>query len=243
MRRTVYDFVCSIGHYCGAAMYLRRHCLRSMSSPLDWIGEDPGGLANHVDLVCRDFAGFMERENLTRLENPRTPVDDLVHDYYRDEGTGVLLYHDFPSDVPLDASYPRVREKFDRRIARFYATVAASRRALLVYHTRSERLDDAAVTDAAARLRAKLGEGVDLLVVESVPGMEGLDVRELAPGVDYARGWFFRPERHHVLGDIPLSDRVYGRIRCRGQFLRRIQKRFKRLAERFSSRRPKEVGS
>ena len=228
MRRIRYDFVSSIGHYCGAAMYMRRHCLRSMSGPLDWVGEDPGGLANHVDIICRDFSGFLERARLELLVNPRSEHDDLACDYYRDEGTGMLVYHDFPTGVPLDESYEGVRAKFDRRIRRFYETVAAARHVLLIFQTKTQKLAEPEVASAAARLREKLGSHVDLLVIESVPGMAGLDVRELSPGVDYARGWLFRPEKHWVLGDRDLSDRVYSRIRCRGRLKRRMQKRFRK---------------
>lgn len=233
MRRIRYDFVSSIGHYCGAAMYMRRHCLRSMSGPLDWVGEDPGGLANHVDIICREFRGFMDKVNLISLVNPRSGHDDLGCDYYRDEGTGMVVYHDFPTGVSLDESYGGIRAKYDRRIARFYETVADSRHVLLVYHTRFETLDEAKVSAAASDLRAKLGGHVDLLVLESVTKMPDLSVRELSPGVTYARGWFFRPELHWVLGDIGLCDRVYGRIRCKGQLKRRMQKRFRKWIRRF----------
>ena len=233
MRRIRYDFVSSIGHYCGAAMYMRRHCLRSMSGPLDWVGEDPGGLANHVDIICRDFRGFMDKANLIPLVNPRTAIDDLANDYYRDGGTGILTYHDFPTGVSLDESYGNVRARFDRRIRRFYETVAAARHVLLIFQTKTQKLTEPEVASAAARLREKLGSHVDLLVVESVPGMAGLDVQELSPGVDYARGWLFRPEKHWIMGDRDLYDRIYSRIRCKGRLKRRMQKRFRKWIRRF----------
>lgn len=227
MRKIRYDSVFAIGHYCGTAMYMIRHGLRAMSGPLDWIGGDPNGFANHVNLICRDFAGFMPIDRLVPVPNRHGPDDDPVHDYYRDDATKMLIYHDFPAGVPPAESYAEVRARFDRRIARFYATVRAARHALLIYHTIWESLDAAAVAEAARRLREKLGAGVDLLVIEHVKDATEVEERELSPGVDYVRGPFFRPETHIVLGDRALGDRIYGRIRCRGRLRRRIRNWFK----------------
>ncbi|MBO7721989.1 MAG: hypothetical protein J6T01_06250 [Kiritimatiellae bacterium] len=220
--RTRYDRVCSIGHYCATAMYMRRHFLRSASGPLDWMAGSPRGLALNVSLVCGGFEGFLRKDRLRPMENLKTESDDLDHDYYMDEGTGMASYHDFPAGVPLEQSYAKVREKYDRRIARFYATVPTGR-TLLVFHTKCEPPTEAETVAAAEKLRGRLGSGVDLLVIENVDSVAEAQFTEPAPGVYLARGRFHRPEKDRVLGDRELCDRVYGAIRCKGRLSRRLR--------------------
>lgn len=219
-----YDFVCGIGHFCGTATYLRRHCLRRASGPLDWNGEAPSGLVGQAELIRNDFKSFLKFENLTKLDHPEGEHDDMKNDYYRDEATGILLYHDFQAGVPLAETYPKARATYDRRIARFYRMVADSRHTLLVYHTRFEHLTDEKVMAALRILREKLGEKVDVLVIENVDGMEKVDAREPMPGAFYVRGFFNKWDIDWLIGDYPQLDKIYGSIPCRGKFSRRIGK-------------------
>lgn len=224
--RHKYDFVCSIGHYCATAMYLKRHQLRTASYPLDWVGKGPDGFVTHMGLVSGDFRGLLASpEALVRKVNRRVrKVDDLRHDYYLDSGTGMLCYHDFPTGVPLKRSFPHVRSKYDRRIARFYETVRASRRTLLVYQTCYERLEDGLILGKMEEIRRRLAPArVDLLVIEDRCGKPVVEITEPGDGVYHAIGWFFKPEVNAVLGDMRLCDRVYAQIRCRGAAGRRLR--------------------
>ena len=225
MKLPTYDFVCSVGHYCATAMYLQRHCLRRMSGPLDWVGRGVNGFEIHMNLVCTDFKGFLRKESLIAQRNRRRPeIDDMTHDYYLDSATGMYVFHDFPSRIPLDESYPEVRRKYDRRIARFYATVKASKRTLFVYHTRDERLDDQAIVERMAAVRNRFaGSTVDLLVIENVPGMDGFSVGEPAPGIYHVRAGLFEHPNNRVLGDLALGDRVYSLVKCRNEWWNRLR--------------------
>lgn len=225
MKLPKYDFVCSVGHYCATAKYLQRHCFRRMSGPLDWVGRGVNGFETHMKLVCTDFKGFLQKKSLIAQRNRRCPgIDDLTHDYYLDNGTGMYVFHDFPSGVPLDESYPEVRRKYDRRIARFYETVKSSGRTLLVYHTRDERLDDQTIVARMDDVRKRFaGSDVDLLVVENVAGMDGFVLNELAPGVYHVRAGLFEHPDDRVMGDFALGDRIYSLIRCRGARWNRLR--------------------
>ena len=225
MKLPKYDFVCSVGHYCATAMYLRRHYLRRMSGPLDWVGRGVNGFETHMTLVCSDFKGFLQKESLVVRQNRRHPeIDDLTHDYYLDNGTGMYVFHDFPSGIPLDESYPEVRRKYDRRIDRFYATVRSSKRTLFVYHTRDERLEDDVIVKRMDDVRKRFaGSDVDLLVVENVAGMDGFVLNELAPGVYHVRAGLFEHPDDRVMGNFALGDRIYSLIRCRGARWNRLR--------------------
>ena len=227
-----YDFVCSFGHYCVTASYLKRHYLRAFSGPVDWCAQDPGGLADYVRLVCTDFEGFLSKSSLERFVNSRSTHDDLDCDYYRNRENGFMFLHDFPAGVPLDESYGAVRAKYDRRIRRFYR-MARSGRTLLVFQTRSSSPSSEEIVDALADLRRKLGEGVDLLVVEDVPGLEKPSFAELSSGAYHVRCWHYRPECDWLLGDTSLCDRIYGAIRCKGKFRIWARKRLLKLRAAF----------
>ena len=168
MKLPKYDLVFSVGQYCAAAMYMRKHHLRRVAGPLDWIGKPENCLETHFKLICTDFKGFLRKEKLVPHENRRRPeIDDMAHDYYRDGETDIRLFHEFPTGVPVDEAYPAIRKKYDRRIARFYATVASSRRTLFVYHSRSGRLEDRTIIEGMAAVRKRFtGSQIDLLVIE-----------------------------------------------------------------------------
>lgn len=227
MRLPKYDFVCSIGHYCATAMYLQRNYLRRMSSPLDWVGRGVNGFETHMKLICTDFEGFLKKEALVKRVNRRRPgIDDMTHDYYLDNGTGMYVFHDFPSGISLDESYPEVRRKYDRRIARFYATVKSSKRTLFVYHTRDERLDDRAIVAGMADVRKRFaGSAVDLLVIENVPGKDGFDIDKVDSGIYHVRAGLFEQPDDRVLGNLALGDGIYSLIRCRGMLWNRMRPR------------------
>ena len=237
LRKVKYDYVCSIGHYCATGMYLKRHFLRDSSSPLDWVGMGPNGLTTSVGLICSGFRGFLEVDKLSPLVNRRIAgSDDLAHDYYLDGATQMMVIHDFPSDIPLRESYPAIRAKYDRRIARMLARLRTSGRSLLVYQTRIERLEDGLIVAQAKELRSRFGaRAVDLLVIEHVEESGGVSVSEPAPGVWHFRGPFFRREIDPVLGDIGLCNEVFAQIRCRGKGRRVWAEKFHMAAARVLS--------
>ena len=230
--RHPYDFVCGIGHYCATATYLKRHFLRAASGPLDWIGESPEGLRKSVELIATDFKDFLRECNLVLLDHPAGAHDDLENDYYRDTATGMLVYHEFAAGEPLSETFPAVRSKYDRRIARFYR-LAQSGRTLLVFQTYTSHPAEVDLLEAIRRLRERLGEQTDLLVIESIANQEQPTFEELEAGLYLARGNFHRPEIHWLIGDYPILDRVYSAIPYRGKLRLRFRKAFGKIVSSF----------
>lgn len=224
-----YDFVAAIGHFCGTATYLRRHFLRRASGPLDWNGESPDGIVGQAKLIRDDFKSFLKLENLTKLPHLEGEHEDMKNDYYRDEATGILLYHDFKAGVPLAETFPTARATYDRRIARFYKMIAESHHTLLVYHTRSESLTDEKVMTALRILRERLGEKVDVLAIENVDNLATAEMREPMPGAFYVRGFFNKWDVDWLIGDYPVLDKIYGAIPFRFKQLRRLHRVWKKF--------------
>ena len=175
MRKERFDFICSIGSSCLCATSLRDAGLRLSSGPFDWLLGP--GMKDRVDLIVRDFEGWLEQGDFEFLGNP----NKFSHDSYRNRKTGYKFSHDFDIGKPLEESFPAVREKYMRRIARFYERVRASRRVLLVWLENpidDDRPTDEDVAASLAALAAKFpGVSVELLVVDRAPddsGSEGI---------------------------------------------------------------------
>ncbi len=238
MLSTKYDFVCSIGSDCGCAGHLVRRRLRRASYPLDWIGTWYGGILAVARLVESDFAGFLKIENLVREPNPpRAAQDDHDHEYYHDIGAGVDFAHDFPLDVPLtdERSFPAVRQKYDRRIARFYESVRTSKRTLLIYWTWRDHPSTEDILRAAEVIRKKFsGSRIDVLAMRNVDCPD-LAARTIGDGVFLVDGPFHPAGGHPAFGDKAVNDRVFSLIRLRGKWREDMLRRLDRLRVRVVS--------
>ncbi len=133
MKRERFDFVYGLGSGCSCWRILRERGLQFASFPLDWVGR-PGwrggeGLRKVAGLVVGGFAHWFEVANLERfpaLDSPR-------HDAYLDRASGLCYVHDFDKGDDLHVRYPEIAAKYARRIARFHARMAASRKVLLFW--------------------------------------------------------------------------------------------------------------
>ena len=167
MKKERFDFICSLGSSCLCATSLRDAGLRLSSGPFDWLLGP--GMRERVELVVRDFEGWLEPGDFEFLGNP----NKFEHDSYRNVKTGYKFSHDFDIGKPFEESFPAVREKYLRRIARFYERVRASRRVLLVWLENpmtDDRPTDEDVRASLGALAAKFpGVSVELRVVDRAP--------------------------------------------------------------------------
>lgn len=236
MLSTKYDFVCSIGSDCGCAGHLVRRRLRRASYPLDWIVSSYRGITGVAELVARDFDGFLKFENLVREPNPpRGQNDDHKHDYYHDRVVGVDFVHDFPVGMPLEEAYPAVRQKYRRRIARFYESVRTSKRTLLIYWTWRDHPSTEDILRAAEVIRKKFsGSRIDVLAMRNVDCPD-LAARTIGDGVFLVDGPFHPAGGHPAFGDKAVNDRVFSLIRLRGKWREDMLRRLDRLRVRVVS--------
>lgn len=125
-----YDFIFGIGSACLCSQTLRKLNLQFASYPLDWLFGTK--FSDRVDFLLSDFKNFIEKEDLsfTGKQNgdPHHPCD-----IYANTRTGITFNHDFPQGIPLDISYPTVKEKYDRRIKRLLTGINNHKNILIVY--------------------------------------------------------------------------------------------------------------
>ena len=107
-----YENFISLGYYCDVAKDLEELGLRSASAPFDWVISDLRGVILAID---NNFNDFMNLELLSQSINDRSHYFDPVYN--------VFFFHDFSKYKSLEAQYVYVKEKYERRIKRFYEKI------------------------------------------------------------------------------------------------------------------------
>jgi len=194
-----YDLVVPMGIACSCSQILREAKLQLLSFPNDWAGPDigsadeKGDLGRRVDAICSGFAHWFDREDLSMLRE--LPEHNEVH--YRNLRTQNIHPHDFKCDKPFDAAYPVVRERYERRIARFMGLFRGAQRVLFVRIDRPDQPVPTAtedILDARRRLCEAFPEKkIDFvhLTMERGRAPRNCRVEKVSPGVtrlacDYA---------------------------------------------------------
>jgi len=125
----VYDLIFALGNACSCTQTLREAGLQYLSFPFDWVilsGEDD--LSRRVETIAEGFAAWFEKSDLERIGVYATGDRDI----YRNKATGTIFNHEFWRNEELDAAYPAVRAKYDRRIRRFLDLLGSSREILVL---------------------------------------------------------------------------------------------------------------
>lgn len=214
MFRDRFDLVFSIGGNCACAMFLNETKLRMASSPFDWLSSAP--FEERIDTLCSRFRGFLVRENIA-WHSPGQ--GDRASDVYMDTVHGYRFVHDFPKNTPLDESFPRVRAKYDRRIARLLKRLDDGARACLVWWSLDMHPSDEACRAGIERVREAFPNSDCKLIVFENDKSFGLGKTAEHPLSEHClkiRG-AIAPDGCSVLGDRDLNVGMYRRIRIGGR--------------------------
>lgn len=126
----MFEHIISLGHFCGVAQELERLGLRDASYPFDWLITTREPLHQLID---SHFDGFLEYDYLYQSREERKIYRNKYYNF------GVSFYHDFSKYKPLDVQLDEVKEKYARRIERFYTAITEP--ALFIRYVNNE--DDA----------------------------------------------------------------------------------------------------
>lgn len=124
-----YDFVFSIGEACSCSSTLRNAGLQHRSLPFDWVANPP--LVERAGLFHSGFQDWLTKDAMECIGMQE--IEKKPKMIYRNTITGTRFSHDFPVDKPFDEAFPIIKARYDRRIARLYETIRASRSVLMVY--------------------------------------------------------------------------------------------------------------
>lgn len=161
-----YDLILSIGEDCACAQYLNLTGLRLASFPFDWITLCP--FETRINLIINDFENFFNKEDFYKLEkNPDTYNDDKC-DYYQNKRYLINYYHDFRTHTDFEKEFDVFKEKYERRIERFYTKVNNSKNVLFVWLSRDKILQDNVIIEAYKMLNDKFtNSNISLMIIEN----------------------------------------------------------------------------
>ena len=185
-----YDVIYSIGADCGCAGNLKRFKLRITSGPFDWLFK--ASLEQRFVCLMNDFADFLNIEDFEKLEkDANAKLQDNKHDYYFNTKTGFQFLHDFPIDSDLREVFPSVKEKYERRIARFLNNVHDNdKKVLLVWFSLREKIDPKSIVEKCNEYCSKLGRDIDFAFIENNTVIGGIEKHEISSNVTLYKGNF-----------------------------------------------------
>lgn len=158
-----YDFIFSMGEACFCSTALRETCRQFRSMPFDWVGN--ATIAERAQMIANGFEDWLKPE---LMEFIGEQTIELKHKFvYRNTKTDICFIHDFLQADNFETSFAKVKEKYDRRIARLYKSIQASRRVLAVYMGNPKSKVKVTDTDLRAAKealdKAANGVAIDLL--------------------------------------------------------------------------------
>ncbi len=164
-----YDIIYSIGRDCACATYMKKAKLRSCSGPFDWLTN--ADCKARFDLMLDNFEGFLEKQYLKLMPKPTQFPADKNNDYYENTKTGLYFWHDFPADKSFDVAYPEVKQKYERRIKRFYQNIKNKNRILLIWFSHIHNTPDDIVLDLCNKFCKKMNKNINFLFIEHKEGV------------------------------------------------------------------------
>ena len=132
-----YDFIFSLGESCSTSLTLRKCGLQTYSMPFDWSGAYDHsiagicGLLGKIRMIKNKFEGAFNVEDLYEENWGR----QSPHRFVRNKKTGLQYLHDFPWTHSIEKEFPAYKEKYMRRIKRFYQKMESSKRICIVFIT------------------------------------------------------------------------------------------------------------
>ncbi len=170
-----YDIIIPFGYRCFSTMKLRSAKMQFESFPFDWLMH--GKLETVVKIVGEHFSNFLQRKNLQPLNG------NDFHEHL-DQSNGIIFMHDFENNN-TDACFPKVRARYDRRIARFYERIEESGKVLLLHYSDYDISDERLI-----ELHQQL--------CSNFPGKE-INLAYVYISNDETKGWDYRDLSKHLV--------------------------------------------
>ena len=163
-----YDIIYSIGHDCSCSLYMIKAKLRACSGPFDWLTN--ADCKSRFELMLNDFEDFLKKDDLVLMPKPTLFPVSKNNDYYKNIKNDLYFWHDFPADKTFEEAYPEIKQKYDRRIKRFYQNIGTKKRVLLVWFSKWHNTPDDVVVNLCGSFCKKMNKDIDFLFIEHKEG-------------------------------------------------------------------------
>ena len=232
-KRIKYDCVFSLGEVCFCANYLRAMRLRKFSAPFDWVAG--ATFEERMNFLLNDFQNFLNKEDL-KYHGKREYPEPC--DIYYNRRTHIIFNHDFPLFKSFDESFPKVKERYQRRIKNLYNRLNNAKLALVVYMEQAETKSGIEANKKLCALMDELNQKfptthIDLMYIrhnEEMPDDE-YSMKRIDAHVIVAECFDrTRKERSTAIGNYHNVRRLFKNIRCRDNFFNSLAYRIYYLA-------------
>ncbi len=215
-----FDLVLSLGSDCGCAAYLKEFKLRYASYPFDWLFKI--SFENRIKLIENHFKDFLVKENLKYIEkDPSAILQDSECDYYEDNLYGTQFLHDFISGVSFDISFQMVKEKYNRRIQRFYKNIQSAQNVLFVWRSKNEHLSSEKILQGYKTLcKVFPRTEIYLLIIENDTSLKKIiktevletNIRKISADITIPKA-----TDAYLLakGNKQINDKIFSQIKCK----------------------------
>lgn len=211
-----YDFICSIGEDCACTSYLKNFNLRTTSSPFDWLTK--ADFETRINLIINNFENFLNIEDLKLLQKDINIENDNKCDYYHNIKTNFYFYHDFPINIKLEQSFQDVKEKYNRRIERFYYNINNNKNILFIWWSRDKIISNDILINSYNKLQNKFKlNNINLLIFENNFDKCDIEYNHINDNIlkvisNFA---FYKNEKDITIGNKIQSNKVFSQIKLK----------------------------
>lgn len=183
MKKKKYDFIVGFGEDCACSMYLRKNNLQFKSYPFDWLTN--ASFDVRLNLIINDFKNFLNIEDIKFLPKTDDVYDDVDCDYYENLRNGFYYFHEFPLGCKPENVIEEIKEKYNRRIKRFYKKIEESEKMLFVWLSHLKDTPDDLIIGLANDINRKFGKEIDFLIIENDISKKDdeLEITQLSPNI------------------------------------------------------------
>lgn len=160
-----YDIVFSLGEDCAYASYMKLAHIRRVSGPFDWLTH--ASFEERFRLLTNNFSDFLNKDDFCFLQKDPNMFNDESCDYYENRRTQFYFYHDFMINVPFEQSFNTVKEKYRRRIERFYNLIMKNKNVLFIWFSHDTNTDNAVIKSLCNDFCDKMNKVFDFLIIEN----------------------------------------------------------------------------
>ena len=107
----------SLGFFCSVSSELKRIGIRKASYPFDWVISE---FETVLNLIENNFIGFLDENQLIVDKDEKEFEKTYV---VKNIKNNIKFFHDFANGNSISTQIDRVKEKYNRRIERFYQSI------------------------------------------------------------------------------------------------------------------------
>lgn len=124
-----YDVIFSFGYACSTALFMKTQGLRKFSAPMDWTSG--ASFDARCTLFLNKFKDFIKKDDIFHSGEIFSGNEHRM--LYKSKTSGIIFVHDFNVGDDFEKEYPKVEEKYARRINRLINKIENTERTLLIY--------------------------------------------------------------------------------------------------------------